>query len=143
MMESSAPDKTTGHWTQDELDALKKGMGTVGKDWRKIGEELPTRSWSQIVRKAKHLVDKGLISPPAGNGTPYDWADLGKTPKVKKVKGPRGRPRKDAVRVDAGAEPGPPPKPRSRLISSEEPEEANPYTKSYGSSKRRKYRLEL
>ena len=58
ILEDKTPDKATGHWKTKELEALKNGMETLGPDWHKIADMIPTRSWSQIVRKGKHMIDK-------------------------------------------------------------------------------------
>ena len=57
ILEDKTPNKATGHWKNVELEALKKGMEDWGPDWHRIAQVIPTRSWSQIVRKGKHMID--------------------------------------------------------------------------------------
>ena len=56
ILEDKTPNKATGHWKNYELEALKRGLEEHGPDWHKIAELIPTRSWSQIVRKGKHMI---------------------------------------------------------------------------------------
>jgi hypothetical protein len=53
--------KTTGHWKISEINLLKKCIEEYGCDWKRIALVLESRSWSQIVRKGKHLLDSGDV----------------------------------------------------------------------------------
>jgi hypothetical protein len=60
ILEDEKPDKQTGFWKKSELQTLKEGI-TNGCDWHAISKRIPSRSWSQVVRKGKHLIDNGEI----------------------------------------------------------------------------------
>ena len=57
ILERETPNKCTGHWKEHELKALISGMEQYGVEWKKFAATIPSRSWSQMVRKGKHLLD--------------------------------------------------------------------------------------
>eukprot|EP01138_Halocafeteria_seosinensis_P009557 gb/GECG01009767.1/.p1 GENE.gb/GECG01009767.1/~~gb/GECG01009767.1/.p1 ORF type:complete len:108 (+),score=15.59 gb/GECG01009767.1/:1-324(+) len=48
MGSSKNPDVNTGRWTAEEHQAFVDGLTKYGKDWKKIGNMIPTRSIVQI-----------------------------------------------------------------------------------------------
>eukprot|EP00520_Triparma_pacifica_P001501 CAMPEP_0118662094 /NCGR_PEP_ID=MMETSP0785-20121206/16636_1 /TAXON_ID=91992 /ORGANISM="Bolidomonas pacifica, Strain CCMP 1866" /LENGTH=549 /DNA_ID=CAMNT_0006555591 /DNA_START=208 /DNA_END=1857 /DNA_ORIENTATION=- len=61
ILEDETPNKLTGHWKIEELDALRGGIIKYGSDWQSIAKGIPSRSWSQVVRKGKHMIDNGEV----------------------------------------------------------------------------------
>ena len=56
--QDKTPNKLTGHWKSEELDAVKAGVREFGCDWLRIAQTIPSRSWSQVVRKGKVRLDE-------------------------------------------------------------------------------------